>query len=60
MVEQAVPIWNSGLTKSEVRDIEKMPQRRDNAGAVYDSGMGMLFLNQQFLSYRRLLYQKMW
>ena len=37
----------------------KMPQRRDNAGAVCDSGMGMLFLNPQFLSYRRLLHQKM-
>ena len=37
----------------------KMPQRRDNAGAVCDSDMGMLFLNRQFLSYRRLLYQKM-
>ena len=24
VVEQAVPIWNSGLTKSEVRDIEKI------------------------------------
>ena len=35
-----------------------MPQRRDNAGAVCDSGMGMLFLNGQFLSYRRLLHQK--
>ena len=31
-----------------------MPQRRDNAGAVCDSGMGMMFLNRQFLSYRRL------
>ena len=40
--------------------VQKMPQRRDNAGAVCDSGMGMLFLNQQLLSYRRLLYQKMW
>ena len=25
-----------------------MPQRRDNAGAVCDSGMGMLFLDRQF------------
>ena len=25
---------------------EKMPQRRDNAGAVCDSGMGILFLNR--------------
>ena len=33
-----------------------MPKRRDNAGAVCDSdmGMGMLFLNNHFLSYRRL------
>ena len=38
---------------------KKMPQRRDNAGAVCDSGIGMLFLNRQFLSYRRLLHQKM-
>ena len=37
----------------------KMPQRRDIAGAVCDSGIGMLFLNRQFLSYRRLLHQKM-
>ena len=37
----------------------KMPQMRDNAGAVCDSGMGMLFLNRQFLSYRGLLHQKM-
>ena len=37
----------------------KMPQRRDNAGAVCDSGMDMMFLNGQFLSYRRLLHQKM-
>ena len=27
-----------------VRRKSKMPQRRDNAGAVYNSGMGMLFL----------------
>ena len=38
---------------------KKMPQRRDNAGAVCDSGIGMLFLNCQFLTYRRLLRQKM-
>ena len=37
----------------------KIPQRRDNAGAVCDSDMGMLFLNRQFLLYRRLLHQKM-
>ena len=36
---------------------EKMPQRRDNAGAVCDSGMACL--NRQFWSYRRLLHQKM-
>ena len=35
-----------------------MPQRRDNAGAVCDSDMGTLFLNLQFLSYRRLVHQK--
>ena len=39
--------------------IRKMPQGRDNAGAVCDSDMGMLFLNRHFLSYRRLLQQKM-
>ena len=38
---------------------KSFPQRRDNAGAVCDSSMGMLFLNRQILSYRRLLYQKM-
>ena len=31
-----------------------MPQRRNNAGAECDFDMGMLFLNRQFLSYRRL------
>ena len=38
---------------------QKMPQRRDNAGAVCDSGMGMLFLNRQFLSHRGPQHQKM-
>ena len=37
----------------------KMPQGRDNAGAVCDSDMGMLFLNHQVLWYRRLLHQKL-
>ena len=45
--------------KKKVEYIKKMPQRRDNAGAVCHSGMGMLFLNRQFLPYRRLLHQKM-
>ena len=34
---------------------KKMTQRRDNAGAVCESNMDMLFLNRKFLSYRRLM-----
>ena len=40
--------------KCPTKQIIKMPQRRDNAGAECDFDMGMLFLNRQFLSYRRL------
>ena len=31
------------------KSLKKMPQRRDNAGAVCDSIMGMLFLTPFFL-----------
>ena len=48
-------IFNSNIEKESAlrllyinTPLEKMPQRRDNAGAVCDSGVGMLFLTPFF------------
>ena len=46
--------WLNNIQKFGFKYGRKMPQRRDNAGAECDFDMGMLFLNRQFLSYRRL------